>query len=144
MKKKETSVSWSKLIKELQVRCQEQDVSLTELTEWIRALVERIEEREFDYYVTSGKVSRYPKQKLDVAILSDNFVYGFTVFQDSRETGVYPLSGFRQYREEISKGNISVFLFYDEVNSLYIEDEITNSAKLRKFARQILSRVWDM
>lgn len=143
MKKSETSDSWNELIKELQVKCQEQDVSLLDLVGWIRESIKQIEKITFDYYVASGPSSLYSDQKLDVNILLSNSLQGFTIFQNKKEHSIYPIKIFVCCTEEILGDRIKVTLPYMS-GFLLIEDAALNSAKLREFVRKIIIMAWNI
>lgn len=143
MKKSETSNSWNELLKELQVRCQEQDIPLLALVGWIRDSINQIERATFDYYVTSGPIKGFPTEKVDIAILFGVFLYGFTVFKDKKEHIILPIKRFYQYKEEIIGDRFMTSLKFDSNNSWSMEDYLTNSAKLRAFGHEIMNRVWE-
>ena len=136
------SKSWVKLIKELKTKCKEQSVSSLDLIEWIRISIKQIEKKTFDYYATPGKTPTFPNAKIDLNILFDNCVYSFTMFANKKQHSVFPLKYFFSYVEEISADFISTRYQFTENWFLTIEDRVANSAKLRKFSRKILNRLW--
>ena len=142
MKKSETSSSWQKFVKELQVKCKEQDVSSSDLVKWVRTSIEQIEKKTFDYYITSGKTPKFPDLKVDVNILLGDFLHGFTIYRKKKAYNIYPLENFTNYREDIYDDFISSRFEYSSMNALLIQDREANSAKLREFARRVKNRAW--
>ena len=143
MKKSETSDSWNKFIKELQVKCQEQEVSLVDLVTWIRDSINQIERATFDYYVTSGPMKDFPTTKVDIAILFGNLLHGFTIMTDKKEHVVLAAKSFFQYKEEIIGDRFTFSFIYSALNSWGMEDSIQNLAKVREFSHKILNRMWE-
>jgi hypothetical protein len=144
MEKSETSTSWFQFLKELQEKCQEQKISGIELAQWIRISIDQIEKKTFDYHISSGEVKEYPDQKIDISILLSDFFYSFTVFQNKRVFNIYSAKSFQVFTEEIFEDYIRHNYYITESTSFYIEDKISNSARLRKFTRKVLSASWGM
>ena len=144
MKKSKTSASWREFIKELQVKCKEKDISLLDLVEWISISIKQIEKKTFDYYITCGPTPKFSDVKIDVNIVLDNFVHGFTIYENKKEYNIFQISSILQLKEEISGEFISAEFRYGYLMGFAIEDRITNSAKLRNFVRKISNKVWEM
>jgi hypothetical protein len=143
LKRIETSNSWREFLTELEAKCQEQEISLSELAEWIRNNLEEIEKKEFDYYITSGATPHYSDLKLDVTILTGNYIHGFSIFRAKKEFSLYPVNRFFHYREEIIGDNITAYFSYGEMlRSFTIEDKVGNYDRLRRFVRKILDTAW--
>ena len=144
MKKSKTSAIWGKFIKELQVKCKEQNISLTDLVEWISSSIEHVEKITVDYYITCGPTPKFVDVKIDVNILLDKFLHGFTIYKNKKEHNVYQITSILQLKEEISGEFISAEFRYGYLIGFAIEDRITNSAKLRNFVRKISNKMWEM
>lgn len=134
MKKSETSASWRDFINQLGIHCKEQDVSLTELVEWVTAFIQQIDEKTFDYYIASGPTSSDPRVKMDFLIVLDDFVYGFTVYEDKKECTVAQIELILHFEETITNQYIQLRIYLAPMLGSTIEDRIENLPKLRKFA----------
>ena len=136
------SKSWSKFTKEVRTVCKEQDISIRDLSKWIRDSIKGIEKKTFGYYLVSGKTPKFPKQKFDVTIPLGDYIHGFTIHEDKKQYVIYPVRFFFNFTEEISGDFITARYTFSDVWSLMIQDGVTNSAKLRKFSRKILDMAW--
>jgi len=142
LKKIETSSSWVEFLKELEVKCKEQEISLSDLVEWIRALLEQIERRTFAFHIASGPNPEFMDQKIDANILLDNVLHGFTVSKDKREYNLVPLK-FKRFQEQIYGDFASERFGFGEMAWFSITDKKENLDKLREFTRQVMKIAWE-
>ena len=142
LEKIESSASWKEFVKELEIVCKEQDVSLPDLVEWIRNLIPQIEKKKFDHYITPETPPNFPKQKLDIVMLVDNHLQGFTITEKKKEYYIYSIERILNLTEEISGDLISFKLLMGPMIGVTITDKVTNSTGLRKFYRKVLNLAW--
>ena len=90
MDKRGASSDWIKFLKQLEAKCEERNVSFSELTEWIRYSIEQIQEKAFDYTISAEpatntqSVLKTSEQRLSISILLDNYSHNFSVQQCQR------------------------------------------------------------
>ena len=137
MKKAETSVSWRDFVNQLGIHCREQEVSLTELVEWVTTWIQQINKKTFDYYITSGPTSEDPQVKMDFLIVLDDFLNGFTVYKDKRDCSIIPIESILQFSETITNQNIQIRIYLTAITASTIEDRIENLPKLREFVAKV-------
>jgi hypothetical protein len=141
-KRVETSESWKAFFKELLPRCQEQDIPLIEMTDWIDDSVGQIEKQDFDYHIVSGSIPEDRSQKIDINILLGKRIYSFTVSRQKKQFNIFSTGDFGHYSEEITEGFIKCTFIYAGGLSFFIMDSIANSAGLRVFAHKVLDLAW--
>jgi hypothetical protein len=141
------SDSWTRFIFELEPKCQDQKVNFHDLRDWIIDSIKQIEEKHFDYYITSGPIPEDRSQKIDISIVLEKRLYGFTVSQLAEVPlkmifSIFSISEIRQYSEEVEKEFIRCIFMHSEGLTFYLVDSAFNSAKLREFARKVLNLAW--
>jgi len=104
---------WEKFAIELDTKCTEQKVDFFGLRDWILESVEKINERSFDYYISTGPSQEDRNQKIDVTILLERRLY-----------------------------TITCTFILGHLLSFFITDSVTNSSKLREFAHKVLESAW--
>lgn|GEM_PF-3351067 len=143
----DTSDVWKKLTIELNKKCEEQKVIFLELYDWILDSMQKIDKKNFDYYITSGPTRQDQSQKIDVSILLGRRMYSFTVsqlaeFPIKKTFSIFSLGSSMHYLEETTKESITCTFIFTELLSFFIMDSVANSDRLREFARKILESAW--
>ena len=141
---------WEKFAIELDTKCTEQKVDFFGLRDWILESVEKINERSFDYYISTGPSQEDRNQKIDVTILLERRLYSFTVSQLAeipltplkKEFSIFSLGDSIHYLEETAKESITCTFILGHLLSFFITDSVTNSSKLREFAHKVLESAW--
>jgi len=132
------SKTWISFADELQKKCREIKANEYEMIAWICESLKQIEKQDFDYYITIGKAPNFPDQKLDVNILRNGVIYGFTIRSSEKTFSISPVKDFKYYSETASEEFLSGFFFYCG-GFFSISDTLPNSDKLKVFLRKLIS-----
>ncbi len=135
--------SWKHFYSELELKFENKEISIEEINQierWIRKTLKDIENKDFDYYLTTYPSEEY--QKIDIAFLIDRRIYLFTLYEGHSEFSAFLLSHLDGIQEDTDKNMKLVhtwFYFRTSENKFFLVDKI-ESQKLKEFTQKIIAK----
>ena len=97
-----------------------------------------------DYYIVAGPFPAFPRLKLDVFLLTEEFVYNYAVADSNdEEWTIVPLTSIVSFEESGTPDALfwSLTMYRQLPSSLVIMDRIENRYKVREFTNRCLSNL---